>query len=48
MKKQGRSYFAMMSDRKVLFFDVDGTLVSESKNEIPESSKKALTKAMEK
>lgn len=38
----------MMSDRKVLFFDVDGTLVSESKNEIPESSKKALTKAMEK
>ena len=37
----------MTSDRKVLFFDVDGTLVSESKNEIPDSSIDALTRAME-
>ncbi len=38
----------MMSDRKALFFDVDGTLVSESKNEVPESSIRALKRAMEK
>ena len=37
----------MTSDRKVLFFDVDGTLVSESKNIVPDSSVDALTRAME-
>ena len=38
----------MMSDRKALFFDVDGTLVSESKNEVPERSHPALAGYMEK
>ena len=36
----------MTSDRKVLFFDVDGTLVSESKNIVPDSSVDALTRSM--
>ena len=32
---------------KAVFFDVDGTLVSESKNIVPDSSVDALTRAME-
>ena len=35
-------------ERKVLFFDVDGTLVDEAGKDIPESTVKALVKAMEK
>lgn len=34
-------------DRKALFFDVDGTLVSEAKKDIPESTVNALIRAME-
>lgn len=36
-----------MSNRKILFFDIDGTLISETSNEIPESTKNALKKAQE-
>ena len=34
--------------QKALFFDIDGTLLSEITNEIPESAKKALKQAKEK
>lgn len=39
----------MMSkqDKKVLFFDVDGTLVSEAKKDIPQSTVDALIRAMD-
>ena len=36
-----------MSNRKILFFDIDGTLISESSGEIPESTKTALKRAQE-
>ncbi|MCI6737000.1 MAG: Cof-type HAD-IIB family hydrolase [Intestinibacter sp.] len=36
-----------MGRRKILFFDIDGTLISEVNNEIPESTKHALKKAQE-
>lgn len=34
-----------MTKRKILFFDIDGTLISEVNNQIPESTKIALKKA---
>ncbi|MDO5010980.1 MAG: Cof-type HAD-IIB family hydrolase [Intestinibacter bartlettii] len=36
-----------MSNRKILFFDIDGTLISETSGEIPESTKNALKTAQE-
>lgn len=39
----------MMNNRsKALFFDIDGTLMSEKTGEVPDSAKKALTEAREK
>ena len=34
-----------MSKRKALFFDIDGTLLSEVTKTVPESAKKALSLA---
>ena len=36
-----------MDNKKILFFDIDGTLISETSGEIPESTKTALKKAQE-
>lgn len=36
-----------MGKKKILFFDIDGTLISEVNNQIPESTKIALKKAQE-
>ena len=36
-----------MNNKKILFFDIDGTLISETSGEIPESTKIALKKAQE-
>lgn len=36
-----------MTQRKILFFDIDGTLISEVNNQIPESIKNALKQARE-
>ncbi|MDY4575493.1 MAG: Cof-type HAD-IIB family hydrolase [Intestinibacter sp.] len=36
-----------MTQRKILFFDIDGTLISEVNNQIPESTKNALKQAQE-
>ena len=36
-----------MNNKKILFFDIDGTLISETSGEIPESTKTALKKAQE-
>ena len=36
-----------MKQRKILFFDIDGTLISEENNSIPESTKRALKKAQD-
>lgn len=36
-----------MSNKKILFFDIDGTLISEISDKIPESTKNALKKAQE-
>lgn len=37
-----------MKDRKLLFFDIDGTLLSEKTHTVPQSAKDALKKAKEK
>ena len=37
-----------MKDRKLLFFDIDGTLLSEKTHTVPQSAKEALKKATEK
>lgn len=37
-----------MSDKKILFFDIDGTLISEKSGEIPQSTKDSLKRAQEK
>lgn len=37
-----------MEDRKLLFFDIDGTLLSEKTHTVPQSAKEALKKAKEK
>ena len=37
-----------MKDRKLLFFDIDGTLLSEITKEIPQSALDALKKTAEK
>ena len=37
-----------MKDRKLLFFDIDGTLLSEKTHTVPQSAKEALKKAKEK
>ena len=37
-----------MSDMKAAFFDVDGTLISHTKNIVPQSTKDAITKLQEK
>ena len=34
-----------MKDRKLLFFDIDGTLLSEKTHTVPQSAKEALKKA---
>lgn len=36
-----------MKDRKLLFFDIDGTLLSEKTHTVPQSAKEALKKAKE-
>ena len=36
-----------MEDRKLLFFDIDGTLLSEKTHTVPQSAKEALKKAKE-
>ena len=33
--------------RKIIFFDIDGTLLSETTHKIPESTKIAIKKAQE-
>lgn len=33
-----------MKDRKLLFFDIDGTLLSEKTHTVPQSAKEALKK----
>ena len=33
-----------MEDRKLLFFDIDGTLLSEKTHTVPQSAKEALKK----
>ena len=37
-----------MENRKILFFDIDGTLLSHRTLQIPESAKKSIRKAKEK
>ena len=37
-----------MEDRKLLFFDIDGTLLSEKTHTVPQSAKEALKKVKEK
>ena len=37
-----------MKNRKILFFDIDGTLLSHRTLQIPESAKRAIRKAKEK
>ena len=34
--------------QKILFFDIDGTLIDEETDQVPESAKVALAKAKEK
>ena len=36
-----------MANRKILFFDIDGTLLSHRTLQIPESAKRAIRKAKE-
>lgn len=37
-----------MKDRKLLFFDIDGTLLSEKTHTVPQSAKEALKKSQRK
>ena len=37
-----------MEDRKLLFFDIDGTLLSEKTHTVPQSTKEALKKRKKK
>ena len=37
-----------MEDRKLLFFDIDGTLLSEKTHTVPQSAKEALKKQKKK
>ena len=37
-----------MENRKLLFFDIDGTLLSEKTHTVPQSAKEALKKVKEK
>ena len=36
-----------MNDKKILFFDIDGTLLTPHPFKVPESTSRALTKAHE-
>ena len=36
-----------MNDKKILFFDIDGTLLTSHPFKVPESTSRALTKAHE-
>ena len=37
-----------MKDRKLLFFDIDGTLLSEKTHTVPQSAKEAFKKKLKK
>ena len=46
-KKKSHFKGDLMNDKKILFFDIDGTLLTPHPFKVPESTSRALTKAHE-